>query len=140
MTPAEFRRLALSFPGAEEREHMNHPDFRVGGRIFATLGYPDEGFGMVKLFPDQQADFVAGDTGTFKPVNGAWGRKGGTLVCLKAASQDRVRAALMVAWQNTAPKALNGDAALVSVRQPSSGKKGFGRKPAQREAKKASRG
>ena len=69
MTVDEFRSIALSFPETEERAHMNHPDFRVGGKIFATLSYPNESFGMVKLFPDQQAEFVAGDpngaAGTF---------------------------------------------------------------------------
>ena len=80
VTVAEFRRLALSLPGAEERSHMNHPDFRVGGKIFATLGYPDASRGMVKLFPDQQAEFVAADPKSFAPVNGV-GRTGCTLCC-----------------------------------------------------------
>ena len=53
MTAAEFRRLALSLPETEEREHMHHPDFRVAGKIFATLAYPDKSYGMVKLFPDE---------------------------------------------------------------------------------------
>ena len=106
MTAAEFRRLALALPETEERAHMNHPDFRVGGRIFATLGYPDEGWGMVKLFPDQQAEYVAADPKMFVPVKGAWGRQGGTNVRLKAASQERVREALRTAWRNTAPKKL----------------------------------
>jgi hypothetical protein len=106
MTPAEFRRLALSLPHSEEREHMNHPDFRVGGKIFATLSYPDKSYGMVKLFPDQQADFVAAHPKMFVPVKGAWGAKGCTHVLLKAATQERVREALSAAWENTAPKEL----------------------------------
>jgi hypothetical protein len=106
MTAAEFRRLALSLPETEEREHMNHPDFRVGGKIFATLGYPDQSRGMVKLFPDQQEELVAADPAMFVPVNGAWGRKGCTHVLLKAASKERVRKALNAAWRNTAPKTL----------------------------------
>jgi hypothetical protein len=81
---------------------MNHPDFRVGGKIFATLGYPDQSRGMVKLFPDQQEELVAADPAMFVPVNGAWGRKGCTHVLLKAASKARVQAALSVAWRNAA--------------------------------------
>ncbi len=104
MTPADFRHLALSFAGAEEREHMHHPDFRVGGKIFATLAYPDESYGMVKLFPDQQAEFVATDPDVFTPVKGAWGKKGGTLVRLKTATKERVREALSAAWENARAK------------------------------------
>ena len=81
MTAAEFRRLALSLPEAEEREHMNHPDFRVGGKIFATLGYPDRSRGMVKLFPDQQAEFVAANPAMFVPVNGAWAGRAAPMSC-----------------------------------------------------------
>ncbi len=106
MTAAEFRRLALSLPGAEEREHMNHPDFRVGGKIFATLGYPDASRGMVKLFPDQQADFVAADPKSFVPVNGAWGKQGCTHVLLKTADKEKVKKAMRAAWERVAPKAL----------------------------------
>ena len=65
MTAADFRRLALSLPETEEHAHMNHPDFRVAGKIFATLGYPNASRGMVKLFPDQQAEFVAADPKSF---------------------------------------------------------------------------
>ncbi|MGC2297511.1 MAG: MmcQ/YjbR family DNA-binding protein [Acidobacteriaceae bacterium] len=106
MTASEFRRLALSLPETEEREHMHHPDFRVAGKIFATLAYPDKSYGMVKLFADQQAEFVATDPKAFTPVNGAWGKKGCTHVHLKVASGERVREALATAWQNTAPRGL----------------------------------
>jgi ectoine hydroxylase-related dioxygenase (phytanoyl-CoA dioxygenase family) len=99
MTAADFRRLALSLPGAEEREHMHHPDFRIGGRIFATLGYPDEAWGMVRVFPDQQAELVAAAPAIFAPVKGAWGRQGCTSVCLKAADKKRVREAMHAAWE-----------------------------------------
>jgi hypothetical protein len=92
--------MALALPEVEEREHMSHPDFRVGGRIFATLGYPDATRAMVKLFPDQQAAFVADDPKAFTPVKGAWGRKGCTSVLLKAAGKTRVREALHAAWRN----------------------------------------
>lgn len=104
MTSSEFRKLALSFSGAEEREHMDHPDFRVGGRIFATLGYPDKNFGMVKLFPDQQAEWLRTDPKAFAPAAGAWGKKGATVVNLKAAKKTRVREALAMAWENVSAK------------------------------------
>ena len=76
MTAVDFRRMALRFPEATEGAHMNHPDFRVRGKIFATLGYPDKGVGMVKLFPDQQQQFVRAEPKVFAPVNGLWGRRG----------------------------------------------------------------
>jgi hypothetical protein len=104
MNTSEFRKLALSFSGAEERQHMDHPDFRVGGKIFATLGYPDKNFGMVKLFPDQQAKMLRADPQTFAPAAGAWGTKGATLVNLKPAKKTEVREALAMAWQNLAEK------------------------------------
>jgi hypothetical protein len=99
MTAAEFRRLALSLPETEERSHMHHPDFRVAGKIFATLGYPDESRGMVKLFPDQQEAYVAADPKTFTPVPGGWGRQGCTHVLLKAADKERVKEAMQAAWE-----------------------------------------
>ena len=105
MTADEFRSLALSFPEASEQSHMGHPDFRVGGKIFATLG-PDGGWGMVKLPVDQQASFVAADPEVFRPANGAWGRRGSTIVRLSAANELAVRQALVVAWRSTAPKRL----------------------------------
>jgi len=100
MTPAEFRKFALSLAEAEEHEHMNHPDFRVGGRIFATLGYPSDDCAMVKLYPDQQEAFLAADPRTFVPVKGAWGRKGCTTVMLPSANKAKVKEALYAAWRN----------------------------------------
>jgi hypothetical protein len=105
MTPVAFRRLALAFPEAVEAAHMNHPDFRVGGKIFATLG-PDETWGMVKLTPDQQALLLRSAAAAFQPASGAWGRKGSTIVRLAAADESTVRQALTLAWRNTAPKRL----------------------------------
>jgi hypothetical protein len=96
--------MALELPGAEEKSHMNHPDFRVGGKIFATLGYPDETRGMVKLFPDQQEAFVGRDPRMFQPVPGGWGKQGCTHVLLKAAEAGRVREAMRAAWEKAAPK------------------------------------
>src|SRR2546426_5700970 len=78
MTAREFRTIALSLPQASEAAHMGHPDFRVGGRIFATLGYPRSGWGMVKLTPEQQELFVRAQPLAFAPVKGAWGRAGAT--------------------------------------------------------------
>ncbi|MFZ3218067.1 MAG: MmcQ/YjbR family DNA-binding protein [Candidatus Acidiferrales bacterium] len=106
MTSRDFRRLALGFPEASERTHMNHPDFRVGGKIFATLAYPRTGWAMVKLFPDQQQDFVRAEPKVFAPVNGAWGRNGATNVLLKSAKKASVQRALAAAWRNTAPSKL----------------------------------
>ena len=106
MTANDFRRLALSFPETEERAHMNHPDFRVCGKIFATLGYPDKSRGMVKLSPEQQHYFSKDHPDAFVPVKGAWGRRGATSVHLKAADQETLRKAIEAAWRNTAPKRL----------------------------------
>ena len=106
MTANEFRKLALNFPEAVEASHMGHPDFRVGGKIFATLGAPRDGWGMVKLTPLQQRLFIEEEPEVFVPVKGAWGRRGGTYVCLQAANKSISRKALAAAWSNTAPKRL----------------------------------
>jgi hypothetical protein len=106
MTADDFRSLALSLPEASESEHMGHPDFRVRGKIFATLGAPDETSGMVKLTADQQALFVRTEPNVFRPVQGAWGRRGATYVHLPAASEPSVRQSLTAAWRNTAPRRL----------------------------------
>jgi hypothetical protein len=105
MTAADFRCLALGLLEASEESHMGHPDFRVRGKIFATLG-PDEDWGMVKLTPEQQALFTRTEPDVFEPVNGAWGRRGCTYVRLEAASEPAVRQALVEAWRNAAPKRL----------------------------------
>ena len=112
MTAREFRTIALSLPQASEVAHMGHPDFRVGGRIFATLGYPRSGWGMVRLTPEQQQLFVRTQPATFAPVKGAWGRAGATNVRLRTARQDAVREALTIAWRNRAPQRLAGPAGL----------------------------
>ena len=82
MTPDDFRRLALSLPDAVESAHHGHPDFRVGDRIFATLGWRDPAFGVVLLSPDEQAILVSAEPAIFTPVPGGWGRKGSTLFAL----------------------------------------------------------
>jgi hypothetical protein len=106
MMPNEFRELALSFPEVIESAHMRHPDFRVDGRIFATLGYPHKGSAMVKLSSDEQNEFVRRNQGVFAPVKGAWGRQGATNIDLPAARIRIVREALAAAWRNAAPKRL----------------------------------
>src|SRR5688500_13381763 len=106
MTADEFRDLALGLPEAVESSHMDHPDFRVGGKIFATLG-PGEAWGMVKLNPEQQAAFVATEPDVFEPFDNAWGLRGATRVCLENATERTVHPALVAAWRNTAPKRLS---------------------------------
>jgi hypothetical protein len=106
MTPSDFRKIALSLPETEERQHMDHPDFRVAGKIFATLGYPDTTHGMVKLLPEEQHYFSKDYPGTFVPVKGAWGKRGATTVDLKAAKKEVLIQAIQAAWRNTAPKRL----------------------------------
>jgi len=102
MSIDEFRRLARGLPESSESSHMGHPDFRVRGRIFATLGHPSHGWAMLKLTPDQQELFVSLDPETFVPVKEAWGLRGATSVRLRAARKGPVQEALAAAWSNTA--------------------------------------
>ena len=104
MTANQFRRMAVSLPETEERGHMEHPDFRVGGKIFATLEYPDKSWGMVKLTPEEQRMFVPAQRTVFVPAAGAWGRQGSTLVRLKIANAETVHEAMTAAWHGRAPK------------------------------------
>jgi len=106
MTVDQFRELALSLPEAVESAHMEHPDFRVRNKIFATLGYPDNGHGMIKLTPNQQKLVVREAPDAFAVIKGGWGRRGATLVVLRRAKKAIVRRALAAAWSNTAPKSL----------------------------------
>ena len=106
MTPTEFRRIALSMPEAIESAHMEHPDFRVGGKIFATLGYPDRDHGMVILPPDEQALFVESHPKVFMPAKGAWGKSGSTAVSLSAVDKATLKRAMEIAWRKRAPKLL----------------------------------
>lgn len=100
MTAEDFRRIALSMAGASESAHMRHPDFRVRGKIFATLAYPDEAWGMIKLTPEQQRGFVQSDPAAFIPVKGAWGVKGSTNVRLALAREDLVHEAMTAGCSN----------------------------------------
>ena len=99
MTAADFRRIALSMDGAEEGAHMGAVDFRVGGRIFATLASVSQGYGNLMLSLEQQAMFVAEAPEIFVPVAGGWGRMGVTHVRLVAANEDLLRGALKTAWK-----------------------------------------
>jgi hypothetical protein len=106
MTATEFRRIALSMPEAMESAHMEHPDFRVGGKIFATLGYPDKDHGMVILPPAEQRGFVESAPATFAPAKGAWGLRGSTCVRLEAVDGATLRRVMEIAWRKRAPKRL----------------------------------
>jgi hypothetical protein len=100
MTPNEFRTVALNMPNAVESSHMKHPDFRVGGKVFATLGYPDVKSGMVKLTPEQQQVLIAAEPQVFHPANGAWGKRGSTIVNLEALDLKTAQSAISMAWSN----------------------------------------
>ena len=99
MTVNDFRRIALSFEGAEESSHMGAADFRVGGKIFATLASQSQGYGNLKLTPEQQATFVGEMPEVFVPIPGGWGRMGMTHIRLAAASEDVLEGALRAAWK-----------------------------------------
>lgn len=99
MNVADFRRLALSLEGAEEGSHMGSADFRVDGRIFATLAAQKLGYGNLMLTPEQQAAFVAEAPEIFIPIAGGWGRQGATHVRLSAANEDLLLGALRTAWK-----------------------------------------
>jgi len=100
MTAEKFRSIALAIPGAIESSHMDHPDFRIGGKIFASLGYPDDEHGMAKLTPDQQRAFLEKAPSVFAPCAGTWGKRGMTAVHLASAKVGWVREALEAASKN----------------------------------------
>ena len=99
MNIQDFRRIALSLEGAEESSHMGNPDFRVGGRIFATLAAAKLGYGNIMITPDQQAAFVEELPEVFIPVKGGWGRNGATHIRLDLANEDLLTGALKTAWK-----------------------------------------
>src|SRR5204863_1239080 len=99
MNAADFRRIALSLQGAEESSHMGAPDFRVGGRIFATLASQKQGYGNLMLTPEQQQAFVAELPELFVPIKGGWGRMGMTHIKLASATEDVLDGALRTAWK-----------------------------------------
>jgi hypothetical protein len=106
VSASRFRNVALALPEAIEGAHQGHADFRVGKRIFATLGYPDESWAMVKLTPEQQRMLVEAEPGIFRPVPGGWGKHGATNVRLSKADAKTLQSALAMAWRNIAPKSL----------------------------------
>ncbi len=107
MTAADFRRIALSLPEVVEGSHFGNADFRVGGKIFATLALVKEGFGVLLLTPEQQAGMVEDEPKIFSPVSGGWGRKGATRVLLAKVPADILEGALRTAWRRRAPKKLS---------------------------------
>lgn len=124
MRANDFRRLALGFQGAIESAHMNHPDFRAHGKIFATLN-ESETRGMVSLTPEQQARFLDDHPAMFVPASGAWGRQGATLVVLSDAEEEIVGEAMTLAWQHAAARAAakKGAGARQGSRRGSAGQK-----------------
>jgi hypothetical protein len=105
----DFRRIALSLEGAEESSHVGNPDFRVGGRIFATLAAAKQGYGNIMITPEQQAAFVEELPEVFIPVKGGWGRNGATHVRLDLANEDLLTGALRTAWKLRLEKNANAD-------------------------------
>jgi hypothetical protein len=122
MTGAEFRTMALGFPEAVESAHVNHPDFRIHGKIFATLGYPDDGWGMVKLTPEQQRLFVQRSPEVFGPCRGTWGKRGATNVHLASADRGVLAAALAAAFESIVSRGKKGSAGAAGLETPSPGK------------------
>ena len=108
MKVADFRRMALALEGAEESSHMGAPDFRLDGKIFATLAHQQNGYGNLILSPEQQAAFVAEQPDVFLPVPGGWGRMGATHVKLSAATEDMLAGALRTAWRLRRDKSSKG--------------------------------
>ena len=104
MNAEKFRSIVLAVPGAVEASHMSHPDFRLRGKIFATLGYPDDEHGMVKLTPEQQRMFRTKAPSVFTPCAGMWGKRGATSVHLPAGDVTLVRAAVAAAVENVGAK------------------------------------
>src|SRR4029453_6925658 len=107
MTAEQFRAIALSFPEAIEAAHRGHPDFRVGGKIFATLGYQNEGRGVLILSLEEQKEVISQHPEMFEPVPGGWGLRGSTQLLLKQITRPVLEAAMPKAWQRKAPKRLS---------------------------------
>jgi hypothetical protein len=103
---SRFRRLALALPGAIESSHMDHPDFRLNNRIFATLSGQEKGCGVLKLTTEQQQAFIAEQPEIFSPVQGGWGRMGMTYIHLKEADESIMAGALKIAYQNLQAKTI----------------------------------
>lgn len=106
MKAAGFRRVALALPEAVEGSHFGNADFRVGGRIFATLALESEGYGVLLLTPEQQAGMVEDAPEVFSPVPGGWGRQGATRVRLAKVTPEILEGVMRIAWRRRAPKRL----------------------------------
>jgi hypothetical protein len=128
MTAKDFHRIALSFEGAEEGSHMGATDFRVGGRIFATLAAVKQGYGNLLITPELQAEFIADRPELFLPIPGGWGRMGATHIRLAQVDEDSLRGALHTAWK------LRVEKNAKSGRKPTSASKS--RKPAPKKTTK----
>jgi len=125
MTEADFRRIALSFEGAEQGSHFGATDFRVGGRIFASLASIGEGYGNLMLTPEHQAAFVLEQPKIFLPIAGGWGRMGMTHIRLATADEDTLTAALHMAWKLRVEKnSKSGRKASTSIKQSTGPKPG----------------
>jgi hypothetical protein len=122
MNADDFRRIALSLEGAEEGSHMGSVDFRVGGRIFATLAAVRDGYGNLMLTPELQSEFVEERREVFLPVGGGWGRMGATHVRLEAVNEDILTGALRTAWKLRLEK--NAQSARPKGRKKAAKKKG----------------
>lgn len=105
ISDADYRRLVLALPEAFEAAHMGHPDFRVGGKIFATL-WPAKRQGVAMLTPEQQEMMISVRPNVFTPASGAWGRRGSTMIALDEVVEEDLCVALRMAWHNKAPKQL----------------------------------
>jgi len=130
MTASDFRRIALSLDGAEEGSHMGAADFRVDGRIFATLAAEKKGYGNLMLTPEQQAAFVEEAPEVFLPVPGGWGKGGATHVRLAAANEDLLLGALRTAWRRRVDKNLNAGKLAPAPTRRQAALKAKTRKPA----------
>jgi hypothetical protein len=134
----DFRRIALGMDGAIEGSHMDHPDFRVNGRIFATLDH-DETRGMVKLSAEEQAEFMRSEPETFVPAAGAWGRQGCTLVTIAQVDENLLGEAMTLAWQAavraSVAKTPRTRRAPVSKRRPAAKRARLARRPRRSKAR-----
>ena len=117
-TVRDFQRMALSLPQATEGAHGGHPDFRIANKVLASLGVPDENWGMVKLTPEQQEVMLEAEPKIFVPAAGAWGLRGYTHVRLAPIDRTTLLSALTMAWRNTAPKRLLAGASRSSGGRP----------------------
>lgn len=128
MDAADFRRLALMLEGAEEGSHMGAADFRVGGKIFATLASRNQGYGNLMLSPEQQAAFLDEQPDLFLPVSGGWGRMGATHIRLDPATEDVLAGALRTAWKLRVEKNAKAGSSKPRARTPAKAVKKKGRK------------